>query len=139
EAWSTARSGDCYCNAICRQDQEEKEAINAPTGRQGIMADLLPGTSDSIIRENVRALKSQGYSEVDALARANKYAKGSTDPDETEDAELADVQSDEPDSQDRQFVVVTKDFSGLGWAKKLQEEGETVTLAHKCNEEEPKF
>ena len=103
------------------------------------MADLLPGTSDSIIRENVRALKSQGYSEVDALARAAKHSKGSTDPDETDDTELADVQSDEPDSQDRQFVVVTKDFSGLGWAKKLQEEGETVTLAHKCHEEEPKF
>lgn len=32
----------------------------------------------------------------------------------------------------RQFVCVTKDFSGLGWAKKLMEEGETVTLAYQC-------
>ncbi len=101
------------------------------------MADLLPGTSDSIIKENVRTLKSQGYSEVAALARANKFA--SPDPDETADDALAYVQANEPDSQDRQFVVVTKDFSGLGWAKKLQEEGETVTLAHQCNEDEPKF
>lgn len=40
----------------------------------------------------------------------------------------------------RQFVIVTKDFSGLGWAKKLTEEGETVTVATKFEaEEDPKL
>jgi phosphoribosylamine-glycine ligase len=39
----------------------------------------------------------------------------------------------------RQFVIVTKDFSGLGWAKKLQEEGEAVTVAHCCEEEDPEL
>lgn len=32
----------------------------------------------------------------------------------------------------RTFIIVTKDFSGLGYAKKLLEEGEDVILAYRC-------
>src|SRR5260370_106427 len=39
----------------------------------------------------------------------------------------------------RQFVICTRDFSGLGWAKKLMEEGETVTVAHQNEEDDPKL
>lgn len=46
-----------------------------------------------------------------------------------QDVSGTDAAPESPESPTRQFVVVTKDFSGLGWAKKLQEEGETVTLA----------
>ena len=105
------------------------------------MAKLLPGDSDAIVRENVRILKAQGFSEMDALEHAHSYARGAVDSDDSGETDADDFAYDEgeaEDSQDRQFVVVTKDFSGLGWAKKLHEEGENVTLAHKCNETEAK-
>jgi phosphoribosylamine--glycine ligase len=43
-------------------------------------------------------------------------------------------------SDKRLFVIVTEDFSGLGWAKKLQEEGEKVIVAYqmRADEEAPK-
>lgn len=40
------------------------------------------------------------------------------------------------DNGKRVFVVVTEDFSGLGWAKKLLEEGERVVLASEPREQE---
>jgi phosphoribosylamine-glycine ligase len=98
---------------------------------------LLPGASDAAIRENIRSLRGQGYSEVDAVARANAYADGSDETDGEEDAVGSDVAADDSTSSARQFVVVTKDYSGLGWAKKLQEEGETVTLAVQNPEDKP--
>lgn len=39
----------------------------------------------------------------------------------------------------RHFVVVTKDFSGLGWAKRLSDEGEDVLIAWACDEDEPEL
>ena len=48
-----------------------------------------------------------------------------------------DVEASTSDSPARQFVVVTADYSGLGWAKKLQDEGETVTLAVENPETKP--
>lgn len=97
------------------------------------MAKLLPGSSDAVVQENIRALRAEGYSELEAIQRANK----SDSPDENDETEPTDVEPEESDSQDRQFVIVTKDYSGLGWAKKLQEEGETVTLAGENPEEKP--
>lgn len=44
-----------------------------------------------------------------------------------------------PKQEKRLFVVVTKDMSGLGWAKKLQEEGERVVLATKNMEKTPEL
>jgi phosphoribosylamine-glycine ligase len=37
----------------------------------------------------------------------------------------------------RRFIIVTKDHSGLGFAKKLLEEGEQVTVATQCEEKDP--
>jgi len=36
-------------------------------------------------------------------------------------------------------VVATKDFSGLGWAKRLRDEGEDVVLAWGCDEDNPEL
>ena len=93
------------------------------------MANLLSGNSDAIIRENTRTLRQQGLSENDAVARANQFAQGADDSDTHEDSEAADVDPDVADVSSRRFVVVTKDFSGLGLAKKLLEEGEDVVVA----------
>src|ERR1700676_2370926 len=101
------------------------------------MADLLPGDSSSIIAENVRSLISKGSREADAVARANEYANGSDATDEEDEPVGEDIAADESTSSARQFVIVTKDYSGLGWAKKLQEEGETVTLAVENPEDKP--
>lgn len=38
----------------------------------------------------------------------------------------------------RHFIIVTEDFTGLGWAKKLQEEGNDVILAYKLKEDDDK-
>ena len=99
------------------------------------MAHLLSGSSDGTIAENARSLRRQGYSETEALARANKFAKDSEDSTPTDVEDSDDSDSSRKDST-RQFVIVTKDFSGLGWAKKLQEEGETVTVATDFEEED---
>jgi phosphoribosylamine--glycine ligase len=99
------------------------------------VARLLPGTSDSIKAENVRALRQSGLSEREAVLRV-----GATPAESEETADAApDVSGDTVagDPAGRQFVVVTQDGSGLGWAKKLQEEGETVTLVLECGEQEP--
>ena len=78
--------------------------------------------------EDVRTAKAAGLSERDAILKV--YTSSS---DESEEAEPVDNSEEaDPDSSgdpDRQWVIVTKDFSGLGWAKKLLEEGETVTIA----------
>lgn len=92
---------------------------------------LLPGSSDEVIRENVRQLRADGYSEAEAIRLANQ-----SDSSDEDDQSLS-YEEDESPSQDRQFVVVTKDYSGLGWAKKLMEEGETVTLAGENPEDKP--
>ena len=42
-----------------------------------------------------------------------------------------------PVSSSRDWIIYTKDFSGLGWAKKLQEEGESVVVAVECPEDKP--
>ena len=39
----------------------------------------------------------------------------------------------------RSFVVVTKDFSGLGWARRLVQEGETVAVATTFEEDTPEL
>lgn len=36
----------------------------------------------------------------------------------------------------REFIIVTRDFSGLGWAKKLQHEGNDVILAYKLKDKD---
>jgi phosphoribosylamine-glycine ligase len=41
-----------------------------------------------------------------------------------------------PEQSKRLFVIVTQDMSGLGWVKKLQEEGEQVVLATVMKEDE---
>ena len=55
------------------------------------MADLLHGTSASIIADNVRYLKSQGYPEAEAVARAHEYANGSDEADEVDDSVGEDI------------------------------------------------
>jgi phosphoribosylamine--glycine ligase len=89
--------------------------------------------SDAAIKENIRSLRAEGYSEAEAIKLANK-----SDSPEDEDSTPA-YDGEESPSQDRQFVIVTKDYSGLGWAKKLMEEGETVTLAGENPEDKPEF
>lgn len=101
------------------------------------MPDLLPGSTQAAISDNIRVLRQQGHSEQEAIARAQKYARNEFDEPE-DDPESEDVAPEDSGSSDRQWVVVTKDFSGLGWAKKLQEEGERVTVAHQCPETEAK-
>lgn len=39
----------------------------------------------------------------------------------------------------KKFVMVTEEFSGLGFAKRLKEEGHTVLLAYKPNPEDPDY
>jgi phosphoribosylamine-glycine ligase len=41
-----------------------------------------------------------------------------------------------PKADKRLFVVVTEDWSGLGWGKKLQEEGERVVVAYQMQKDE---
>ena len=104
------------------------------------MADLLKGDTPSIIAENVRTLKGQGYSESAAVARANTFAGDDETEDEPSDEARSDSTVAESRPATRQFVVVTKDFSGLGWASTLQAEGEHVTVAVKFAEEtDPKL
>lgn len=90
---------------------------------------------DLLFQERVNELVRQGFGEAEALkrVRVSKEADGGT----TAVSESSDDMVD--DSEDvaaRQFVIVTKDLSGLGWAKKLIEEGETVTVATQYSEEE---
>lgn len=91
------------------------------------------------IREDVRRYREQGLSEADAIKKASKAkprVEKVTPLVEDEDESLDDVEID----SDRCFVVVSKDMSGLGWAKVLQDEGETVYLARDDNaEKDPKL
>ncbi len=99
------------------------------------MPELLSGSAAHLVAENVRTLRTQGYAESDAIRKARKYAQSESD--DPVDRFLEPV---EESTHHRQFVIVTQDFSGLGWAKKLQEEGETVTIATeypKKREEKP--
>lgn len=88
------------------------------------------------ITERVRQLRAAGMPEEDAI----RQAAAPDPPDEldvlAEDDDTDVSEPDTPEPSDRQFVIVTKDFSGLGWAKKLTEEGETVTLATDYTEED---
>lgn len=90
---------------------------------------LMKGTSDSVIRENIRLLRQQGLSEADATTRAHKFAKEGSGGDTADDSGVV--------GKGREFVVVTKDFSGLGWANTLQQEGETVTVMTVFDEDQP--
>ena len=83
------------------------------------------------IREEVRRLRADGVSEEDAIRRAAKSDDDDSDePDVPAEDDTDDVEpSESSEPSGRQFVIVTKDFSGLGWAKKLQSEGETVCIA----------
>lgn len=53
--------------------------------------------------------------------------------------ESVTVESAEPEQEPsaRNWIIYTKDFSGLGWAKKLLEEGEQVVVAVDCPEDKP--
>ena len=83
--------------------------------------------TEAQIADDIRAGRNSGLSERDAILKARK---GSSDEsEEVEPAHSSDADPESSDDSDRQWVIVTKDFSGLGWAKKLLEEGETVTIA----------
>lgn len=43
-----------------------------------------------------------------------------------------------PETGKRHFIIVTRDFSGLGWAKKLQDEGNDVIMAFKLKDDDDK-
>lgn len=60
--------------------------------------------------------------------RFGRTVRKFTDTEQKETEPTAE-QPGSSESSSRQFVIVTKDFTGLGWAKKLQEEGEAVTVA----------
>jgi phosphoribosylamine-glycine ligase len=93
------------------------------------------------IREDVRRYREQGLSEVDAIKKASK-GKGSvqTAPQPSDNEEVEDDLEDVDIPSDRCFVVITKDMSGLGWAKRLQDEGETVYVARDdASEKDPKL
>lgn len=76
--------------------------------------------------ERMRALKSRGLSEEEAAIESAKASP----------SKKTYARKDE----DRIFVVVTKDFSGLGWAKKLTDEGEDVYIAVDYDsEDDPKL
>src|SRR4051812_29351595 len=90
---------------------------------------LIAGSSPSVIAENVRLLRSQGLSESDATARAMKHAKAGSKT----------VMHYTPPTTGRSFAIYTSDFSGLGWAKVLQDEGESVVLVTKNPETEAEF
>ncbi len=92
------------------------------------MTRLLPGSSSAIVAENIRTLRQQGYSETKAIQEAHARAKAGSDSERPLPAS---------DAKRRRFVVVTKDFSGLGWAKALKDEGEQVVLAVKNPEKTP--
>jgi phosphoribosylamine--glycine ligase len=80
--------------------------------------------SPDAMDENIRTLRQQGYSEAEAIARATKQTP------ET-------VTITPKAKTGRLFVVVTRDFSGLGWAKVLQDEGNRVIIATDCPEDDP--
>ena len=87
------------------------------------------------ITEKVRQLRSEGVPEEDAIRQAAA-------PEDAESEESDDTDEEAPDISEasRQFVIVTKDFSGLGWAKTLQSEGEDVVIATDyAAEEDPDF
>lgn len=65
--------------------------------------------------ERIRELRHTGLSEEEATRRA--FSEGEDVIDYTRRAQT-----------DRIFAVVTKDLSGLGWAKRLHDEGESVVL-----------
>lgn len=93
------------------------------------MAD--PKVNEEARRERIRALKGQGYPEVDAI-KAVGEDRDEPDEDESPESEAAEEAA-------RQFVIVTRDFSGLGWAKKLLEEGESVVIATTFDEDDKKL
>jgi hypothetical protein len=74
--------------------------------------------------ERIRELKYQGLSEEDAIRRAHEQGES-----------VIDYTRKVP-GKGRMFVVVTKDMSGLGFAKQLHDEGETVVLVTENDEEE---
>jgi len=87
----------------------------------------------------IRLYRGQGMPEADAIRKAHQGSQRA--PEEEDDAPETPVRPEDADAADdsagtRRFVVVTKDFTGLGWAKKLDEEGEDVTLATDYSEEE---
>lgn len=93
---------------------------------------------DAATTEKVRQLRAQGYSEAEALRKVNVR--------DEESDETTEVSADEPvteddgmDTSDRLFVIYTRDFSGLGWAAKLQQEGERVIVATEFKEDDPKL
>lgn len=94
---------------------------------------LIKGTSDSVLKENIRTLRQQGWSEAQATQKARAYATQAGPTTDREGPE--DVGA--PTTPARQFVVVTRDMSGLGYAALLARDGETVTLATDCPEDAP--
>ncbi len=94
------------------------------------------------IREEVRRLRADGVSEEDAIRRAARPTDDDSDePDVPAEDDTGDVEpSESSEPSGRQFVIVTKDFSGLGWAKVLQSEGEDVCIATDyASEDDPDF
>lgn len=102
------------------------------------MADLLPGSSDSVIAENIKALRRSGMSESDAVREANKRAHGSENHPSSE-SKPPESEGFDTESTNRSWVIFTKDDSGLGWAKLLIEEGEEVHVVwDPSHEDKPK-
>jgi phosphoribosylamine-glycine ligase len=118
---------------------------------------LLKGDSTAVINENIRTLKGQGLDEAEATKRAAAHARGQVDsvhpayrkpllstnetdprPKSVDKSPTSGSDSaHDATSSGRRWVIVTKDFSGLGWAAALQREGESVTLAVENPEEDP--
>ena len=72
------------------------------------------------------------------------FSKKKKIEEETHEKEVVSQEMDEISPTDektnstkkRKFVIVTEDFTGLGWAKKLQHEGNDVILAYKLKDDD---
>lgn len=52
--------------------------------------------------------------------------------------EISPTEEKEVSKEQRHFIIVSEDFTGLGWAKKLQDEGNEVIMAYKIKEDDEK-
>jgi phosphoribosylamine-glycine ligase len=116
----------------CREGEDRSvhiaEMVKQLLGGKATVIDEEPQKkSEAQVAEDIRKGRNSGMSERDAILKA--YKGSSDDSEEAEPAHSSEADPEPSGDSDRQWVIVTKDFSGLGWAKKLIEEGETVTVA----------